>query len=251
MRRQSIIDPCPPLPREFYDRDAVAVAHELLGKLLLRRTVDGITAGRIVEAEAYVSHDDPANHAHRGKTRRNASMFGPPGHAYVYAIHSRWCLNAVTEPEGVASAVLIRAIEPLIDIERMQERRVARARADAVKRGRRTRNAVVTNADKDGIDEKTARDLARGPARLCEALAIDGALDGWDLTVGQRLWIAETDDPRDAAKEDGASGTRPTSLDPAAIGCSRRVGVTAAHDLPLRFFVVESPFVSRPGLRPV
>jgi DNA-3-methyladenine glycosylase len=264
MKRGLAFDAHPPLPREFYDRDAVTVARELLGKLLLRRTVDGVTAGRIVEAEAYVSHDDPANHAHRGRTRRNASMFGPPGHAYVYAIHSRWCLNAVTEPEGVASAVLIRAIEPLIDIERMQERRVARGQADAARRGQRPPAGARRNSAWPAIDEPGLRDLARGPARLCEALAIDGALDGWDLTVGQRLWIAETDAPRDAAEketasatrptsagDDGASGTRPTSLDPAAIGCSRRVGVTAAHDLPLRFFVVGSPFVSRPGLRPV
>ena len=100
-----------PLPREFYDRDVRQVARDLPGKLLVRLTRDGITTGRIVEVEAYLAHDDPANHAYHGQTRRNASMFGPPGHAYVYAIHARFCLNVVTEPAGVPSAVLIRSTD--------------------------------------------------------------------------------------------------------------------------------------------
>ncbi len=207
---------CPPLPREFYDRDPVLVAPELLGKLLVRRAAEGFAAGRIVETEAYVARDDPANHAHRGRTRRNASMFGPPGRAYVYAIHSRWCLNAVTEPAGTASAVLIRSIEPLLGIELMQARRSARAHSDG------------------DAPPASPRDLARGPARLCEALAIDRALDGWDLTRGERLWIAEP----------------PAGGGPAArIVRARRVGVTLAHDLPLRFFLDDCAFVSKPGLR--
>ena len=192
-----------PLPRSFYDRDVVAVARDLLGRRLVRVTKDGRAAGRIVEVEAYLPRDDPANHAYRGPTRRNASMFGPPGHAYVYAIHSRWCLNAVTEPAGVASAVLIRAIEPLEGVELMRRRRQV----------------------------EDARDLARGPARLCEALAIDRELDGWDLTRGERLWIAE------------ASGGEGGTLQ---IVATTRVGVTSAHDLPLRFYVAGSPFVSKP-----
>src|SRR6185312_8955522 len=133
------------LGREFYERDPALVARDLVGKRLLRETSAGICGGRIVEVEAYLSRRDPACHASRGPTRRNAAMFGPPGHAYVYMIHSRWCLNAVTEPEGMPSAVLIRAIEPLEGLELMHQRR---------------RTEIV-------------RDLARGPARLCEALAID------------------------------------------------------------------------------
>jgi DNA-3-methyladenine glycosylase len=88
-----------PLPREFYARDPASVARELLGKRLLRETRAGLCGGRIVEAEAYLSNRDSACHASRGLNRKNAAMFGPPGHAYVYMIHARWCLNAVTEPE--------------------------------------------------------------------------------------------------------------------------------------------------------
>src|SRR5438477_10445994 len=111
------------LGRDFYLRDPVVVARELIGKRLFRETSAGICGGRIVEVEAYLSSRDPACHASRGMTRRNASMFGPPGRAYVYMIHSRWCLNAVTEPQGVPSAILFRAIEPLIGIDLMHQRR--------------------------------------------------------------------------------------------------------------------------------
>src|SRR4051812_750158 len=96
------------LDRGFYARDPAVVARELLGKFLLRETSAGLCGGRIVEAEAYLSRRDPACHAWRGMTRRTEVMFGDPGHAYVYMIHHRWCLNAVTEPAGTASAVLIR-----------------------------------------------------------------------------------------------------------------------------------------------
>ena len=111
------------LGREFYLREPAVVARELLGKLMLRETSAGLCGGRIVEVEAYLSARDPACHASRGMTRRNASMFGPPGHAYVYMIHSRWCFNTVTEPMGTPSAVLIRAIEPLFGVELMRQRR--------------------------------------------------------------------------------------------------------------------------------
>jgi DNA-3-methyladenine glycosylase len=130
-------------------------------------------------------------------------MFGPPGCAYVYPIHSRYCLNAVTLETGVASAVLIRAVEPLHGIALMQRRRGCLA----------------------------VRNLARGPARLCEAFAVDRRLDRWNLARGQRLWIV--DDPA-------------TRLRPEEIGQSVRIGVTAAHDLPLRFFWRHCPFVSGP-----
>src|SRR5215208_6092231 len=88
---------CTPLPREFYARDPVIVARELLGKILVRQSEEGLVSGRIVEAEAYLSSGDSACHASRGRNRKNAAMFGPAGHAYVYMIHARWCLNAVTE----------------------------------------------------------------------------------------------------------------------------------------------------------
>jgi DNA-3-methyladenine glycosylase len=190
-----------PLPIDFYSRDPKLVARDLIGKLLWRETSAGLCGGRIVETEAYLSQRDPACHAARGRTQRNASMFGPPGRAYVYMIHSRWCLNAVTEPEGVPSAILIRAIEPLIGIDLMQQRR---------------RTEVL-------------RDLARGPARLCEALAIDRTYDGWDLTAGRELWISNDE------TESGG---------PLRIATSGRIGISSAQRRLLRFFVADNPFVS-------
>jgi DNA-3-methyladenine glycosylase len=193
--------PWPPLPATFYDRDPATVARELLGAFLIRVTREGRQRGRIVETEAYLAANDTACHAARGRTRKNASMFAGPGTAYVYAIHSRWCFNVVTEPRGTPSAVLIRAIEPLEGIAVMEARR------------RLSRTL----------------DLARGPARCCEALAIDRRLDGWSLCRGQRLWIA--------------AGDRPSE----PLLCSPRIGVTAAAELPLRFFLGECPYVSGTG----
>jgi len=123
--------------------------------MLVRRTPNGILAGRIVETEAYLSKD-PANHAFRGKTTRNRTMFGPPGRAYIYAIHRCHCLNVVTRPEGVAEAVLVRSVEPLEGTETM-------------KRNRGTEDLRL---------------LASGPGRLCQAFSIDRALDGVPLYEG-------------------------------------------------------------------
>jgi DNA-3-methyladenine glycosylase len=149
-----------PLPRSFYERDSVQVARDLIGRLLVREADGERLVGKIVEAEAY-ARDDPASHAFRGETARNRSMFGPPGHAYVYrsyGIHR--CLNAVTQP---VSAVLLRALEPLDGLAPMARRR--------------------------GLDDP--RLLCAGPGRLCQALAIDLEDDGVDLCSGNHLWVAE------------------------------------------------------------
>lgn len=149
------------LPREFYDRPVECVARELLGCVLVRRSRYGLCSGVIVETEAYLARDDSASHSFRGRNRRNRTMFGPPGFAYVYTIHARQCVNVVTQPAGVATAVLIRALEPVRGIALMQRYR----------------------------STKVDRDLCRGPARLCEAFQIDRCFDGWDLTQTSRLWI--------------------------------------------------------------
>jgi DNA-3-methyladenine glycosylase len=188
------------LPRSFYDRDPVRVARELLGQLLVCNCGGRVMAGRIVETEAYLAGNDPASHAWRGRTARNAAMFGPPGHAYVYAIHRYHCLNVVTESDNIPSAVLLRAVEPLLGIEVMQTRR---------------RTTQLTN-------------LASGPGKLCQAFAIDQALNHWNVTRPERLWLA-----------------RPGSAPVCDITVTSRVGVTSARDLPLRFFLATSPFVSR------
>jgi DNA-3-methyladenine glycosylase len=162
--------PTPPLPRTFYERPSVEVAHDLLGKTLWRRTEIGLTGGIIVETEAYDGANDPASHAWRGQTQRNAVMFGPPGYAYVYFTYGmHYCMNAVTGPVGQASAVLLRALQPIVGLELMRERRG---------------------------EHIPDRDLARGPGRLCQALGITTADDGTDL-AGDALWISETADAHD------------------------------------------------------
>ena len=155
------------LLRSFYDRDVIVVAQELLGKIVVRRSRNGLCLGSIVETEAYLAIGDSASHSFRGQTKRNASMFGPPGYAYVYSIHSRYCMNAVTQGRGQASAVLIRAIQPLAGLAFMQRRR----------------------------GTHRVLELCRGPARLCEALDVDRRLDGWDMCCPARLWIANEDPP--------------------------------------------------------
>ncbi|HEX7092005.1 MAG TPA: DNA-3-methyladenine glycosylase [Longimicrobiales bacterium] len=203
-----------PLPPAFYARPADAVARDLLGAVLVSTTGGAPVSGRIVEVEAYLGPHDAASHAaeRTGRTARNASMFGPPGIAYVYRIYGlHWCLNAVTGPEGYPAAVLIRALEPLEGIDVMRRRRGLRpAGSDA---GRR----------RQGQD----RGLTSGPARLAQALGIDGALDGHRLQ----------DPPLVLAEGEG--------VDPSAIAVGPRIGVTRAADWPLRFYIRDNPWVSR------
>ena len=151
------------LPRTFYAGDTLPVARALLGKKLVRRLQGKELSGIIVETEAYCGEADSACHAHRGKTPRNAVMFGEPGHAYVYFTYGmHYMPNLVTEAKGRPCAVLIRAVVPLAGIEEMEARR-------------RRKGAELTN----------------GPAKLCQAFSIDKALNGWDLTCGKELWVED------------------------------------------------------------
>jgi DNA-3-methyladenine glycosylase len=160
------------LPRAFYDRPTLEVARDLLGTVLVHRSPDGLTSGRIVEAEAYIGESDPACHAAPGPTPRNAPLYGPPGRAYVYFNYGmHYLVNAVTERRGVPAAVLIRALEPLDGVALMHTRR-----------GRR----------RDGRD-RDEWDLCRGPGNLTRAMGIDADLNMTRLTRGGsgsgRLWI--------------------------------------------------------------
>ena len=149
------------LNRKFYHQDTLRAARELLGKKLVRQINGHELSGMIAETEAYCGHEDSACHAHRGKTQRNAVMFGKPGHAYVYFTYGmHYLLNLVTEEEENPCAVLIRALWPLTGIEEMEARR-----------------------------KRKGKDLTNGPAKLCQALGIDKSFNGWDLTIGEELWV--------------------------------------------------------------
>ncbi len=155
------------LPPEFYARPTLTVARALLGQRLVRALDGQRLSGRIVEVEAYIGETDRASHARPGPTRRNAPMYGPPGHAYIYFIYGMYhCLNTVTEPEGRPAAVLIRALEPVEGLQVMRRHRPDRAHCD----------------------------LTNGPGKLCQALAVDRTLNRADLCHGDTLWI-EADAP--------------------------------------------------------
>ncbi|MCC3772711.1 DNA-3-methyladenine glycosylase [Streptomyces sp. UNOC14_S4] len=147
-----------PIARQFFDRPVLEVAPDLLGRTLVRNAPEGPIELRITEVEAYAGEADPGSHAYRGRTERNAAMFGPPGHAYVYFIYGMWfSLNLVCGPEGMASGVLLRAGEVIEGVPLARERRT-KARWD--------------------------RELAQGPARLATALDVDRGLNGSDLCAG-------------------------------------------------------------------
>ncbi|MFP6565091.1 MAG: DNA-3-methyladenine glycosylase [Myxococcota bacterium] len=188
----------------FFDRPCLEVARDLVGTILVHRLPNGTRlGGRLVEVEAYLGAGrDPASHAHRGRTARNASMFGPPGRLYAYrsyGIHT--CLNLVCEAEGRAAAVLLRALEPLEGQERMRRLR-----------------GLAPGA--------SLRLLARGPGRLAQALGVPLAMDGVALSRGPLALFAAAD------------GQAPR------LARSGRTGIREAGDLPYRFYVRDSPWVS-------
>jgi DNA-3-methyladenine glycosylase len=200
------------LPRDFFARHAVEVAPELLGCVLEHQTADGLVAVELTEVEAYEGRSDPASHAYRGRTARNAVMFGPPGHAYVYFTYGmHFCVNMVClGEEGSASAVLLRAGAVIA--------------GEDLARARRTRGAARI----------APRDLARGPARLCQALDIDRSLDGADVCVAEsplRIYAAADHPARSA-------------LPARRIATGPRVGVSSAAEIPWRFWVDGDPTVS-------
>jgi len=199
-----------PLARSFYEPSARVVARALLGCWLVRRTPEGYCGGPIVETEAYLT-GDPACHSFCGPTARNQVMWGQPGVAYVYFIYGNYfCFNAVCRPPGVAEAVLIRAIEAASGVELMSARRSVKKRIE----------------------------LTNGPGKLCLALGITRAQDGVDLcSTESPMYIAENPQLRRFRRRVGP------------VIETLRVGLTKAADLPLRFYLSSSPFVSRPDRR--
>ncbi len=197
------------LERDLLDRPSPDVARGLLGRLLIHETEEGRCVGRIVETEAYAGPTDRASHARAGRTARTAVMFGPAGHAYVYLVYGmHHCLNVVCGPDGIASAVLIRALEPLDGLEVMRSRR----------------------GDTAGPDAR----MAAGPARLCQALGIDRGHSGTDLTSDPRLYLAK---PAVGLRDDEVLVGPRIGVDYAGEEWSRR---------PWRFGLRSHPSLSRP-----
>jgi DNA-3-methyladenine glycosylase len=192
------------LDKSFYERDAQTVARELLGKYLVYQPKGRRFCGRIVETEAYLGVEDMASHAFRGRTKRTEVMFGEGGRLYVYFTYGmHWLMNVVTGKEGTAEAVLLRAVEPVEGIDQMM-------------------------ANRGG---KGLRLLTSGPARLTQALGIDGSPNRADL-CGDLVWIEDRGD----------------RVEPSQIAVTKRIGVAYAKDWKdreLRFYLAGSPFVSK------
>jgi DNA-3-methyladenine glycosylase len=198
------------LHRDFFNRDPRAVARELLGKLIVRREGRKQLAGRIVEVEAYLGAGDLAAHAAAGNTARNAVLWGPPGHAYVYFIYGmHYCLNISCLPEGDAGCVLIRALEPVSGIREM-----AKARG---------------LADLDLTSMRELRKLASGPGKLAEALGITRPRDNGKDMLSPKSDLVAMDD-----------GFRVTE-----VAVTPRIGITKSAEMPLRYVIAGNHFLSK------
>ncbi|GAB5405347.1 MAG: hypothetical protein Aurels2KO_35780 [Aureliella sp.] len=195
---------------EFYQADTVAVARQLLGKVLVRRLGGRVRRAIIVETEAYLASGDPASHSYCGPTRRNATMFNGPGMLYVYTIHQQHCMNVVTEPAGSGAAVLLRAAEPIEGIDHMLAAR-------------------SISHDATGEPPRAlVRRCTQGPGRLCSAFEIDLANDKTDLIASEEIWLEDA----------------PSDLCSFRTQSSRRVGISKGVERRLRFFADGNYFVS-------
>jgi len=194
------------LKKSFYQRELLIVARELLGKVLVKSSDKEILAGKIVEVEAYHGDIDEAAHSYGGITKRNEIMFEAGGYLYVYFTYgSHHCCNVVTGKKGQGTAILIRAVEPFIGLERMSKNRF----------GRKLKS------------DKEIFNLTSGPGKVCQAFGIDRTHSGTDLT-GKEIFIL--DGEKIKSKE---------------IGISKRIGITRSVDLQWRFFIKNNPFLSR------
>jgi DNA-3-methyladenine glycosylase len=225
-----------PFPRNLLATDTLAAARSLIGARLTRGSGPEARAGRIVEVEAYIGQADLASHARFGRTRRTAVMFGPPGVSYVYLVYGMYhCLNVVTEAEGTAAALLIRAVEPTAGEDRMR-----RARLDLLVARARRNGKDVPEMARVRLQALPATRLASGPGLVCAAFSIDRSDDGRDLC----------DPASELRLEIGADD------DVLPIDTGPRVGIGYAPEpwrsRPWRFFVPGSASLSvapRPGVR--
>jgi DNA-3-methyladenine glycosylase len=188
------------------------VARALLGKLLVRKTPRGILVGRLVETEAYLGNGDAAAHAAAGKTARNAVLFGPPGHAYVYFIYgNHYCLNVSCLPDGVPGCVLFRTLEPVSGIEQMAEAR-----------------GVELGTETDLRRVSSLKKISSGPGRMAEAMEITRERDNGKSLISTRSDLRIVDD---------GYRVRRVTITP-------RIGIVKSAEQPLRYFIAGNPFVS-------
>jgi DNA-3-methyladenine glycosylase len=218
------------LKAEFFNRDPRRVARALLGKLLVRETPRGILAGRIVETEAYLGKGDAAAHAAAGLTARNAVLFGPPGHAYVYFIYgNHYCLNVSCLPDGVPGGVLFRALEPVAGIKQM-----AQARGIKIVWGRvpspvhAERSSAATAEESELKNISILKKISSGPGRMSEALGVTRERDNGKSLVSARSDLRIVDD---------GYRVRRVSVTP-------RIGIVKSAEQPLRYFIAGNSFVS-------
>ncbi|OCL25253.1 3-methyladenine DNA glycosylase [Orenia metallireducens] len=193
------------LKLDFYQRDGVNVAQDLLGKLLVRELDGQKIISKIVETEAYIGPEDKACHAYQNKrTKRTEVMFGRAGNAYIYLIYGMYnCLNIVTASVGKPEAVLIRAVEPIEGLDTIRKYRQ--------------------------IKSKKVEDLTNGPGKLCQALAIDKKLNGYDMTYGDKLYVLDSNYKLEVVKD-------------------KRINIDYAEEYKeklWRFYIKGNPFVSR------
>ncbi|MFN2587110.1 MAG: DNA-3-methyladenine glycosylase [Actinomycetota bacterium] len=194
------------LTREFYARDALGVARDLIGCVFVHRHPEGVAAVRLVETEAYRGPQDPGSHGYRGMTARTEVMFGPPGRLYVYFTYGmHWCANVVCGDAGTCEAVLLRAGEPMAGIDLMRRRR-------------------------GNVPDRL---LAAGPARLAQALGLDGDHNGASLLRGGTMWCAEDE--------------RTEAVRSAEVAQTTRIGLGSGRgdEIPWRFVVPGHPHASR------
>jgi len=194
------------LSKSFYKRDLLDVANDLLGKIFVKAEGKKHLSGKIVEVEAYHGDYDKAAHSFAGITERTKIMFEQGGYLYVYFTYGvHHCCNVVTGKEGQGTAVLIRAVEPILGVKKMIKNRF----------GRKLKN------------EKEIFNLTSGPGKVCQAFGIDRKLSGTDLT-DNKIFILESE-----------------KINPKDIGISKRIGITKSVDLPWRFFIKNNPYLSR------
>lgn len=200
------------LSQSFYRQPTLKIAQELLSKFLFRQTRSGLYVGKIVETEAYLGEKDLACHSSKGRSKRNEIMFGPPGRAYVYFIYGmHYCLNIVTEEKENPCAVLIRALEPV----------------------KTTAHRGIKSCAPTSTKQKFSVPTTNGPAKLCRGFQIDKKLNGWNLCLGERLWLENNPDKNSGKIK---------------IIRAKRIGVDYAgkyKDKLWRFYIKGNQFVSK------